>query len=141
MLNGLAKQAYEMAKGKGFHDKESSLGERLMLITSELGEALEADRKGRKANLAEFKDRLQTLVGSMNRSGEYQGRIVQPDDEQEAFVKVFQTYVKDTVEDEIADSFIRLFDLCGKMNIDIDTHIQLKMQYNDTRPRLHGKAY
>ena len=34
-----------------------------------------------------------------------------------------------------------IFSLCEVMHIDILRHIQLKMEYNRTRPRLHGKKY
>lgn len=46
--------------------------------------------------------------------------------------------MKDTFEDEIADSIIRLLDLCGKNNIDIEAHIQAKMDYNATRGFKYG---
>jgi NTP pyrophosphatase (non-canonical NTP hydrolase) len=55
--------------------------------------------------------------------------------------KDFLINIKDTFEDEIADVFIRLFDLCGYMDIDIEKHIQAKMQYNKTRPYKHDKKY
>ena len=42
---------------------------------------------------------------------------------------------------KIADAFIRLFDLCGGLGIDIATHVKLKVEYNRTRERLHGKKY
>lgn len=48
---------------------------------------------------------------------------------------------KDFFEDEIADAFIRLFDLCGYMKIDIEKQLKWKMAYNLTRPKLHGKKY
>lgn len=35
----------------------------------------------------------------------------------------------------------RIFILAGSLGIDIERHIELKMQYNQTRPRLHGKKY
>jgi hypothetical protein len=47
----------------------------------------------------------------------------------------------ESVELEIADTFIRLFDLCGFYGIDIDSHVAAKMAYNTTRPPKHGKAY
>ena len=53
----------------------------------------------------------------------------------------FEALVKDSVEDEIADAFIRLFDLCGFYGIDIEAHIKAKMAYNATRPAKHGKKY
>lgn len=48
---------------------------------------------------------------------------------------------KDTFEDEIADTFLRLFDLCGYMNIDIDYFIAKKIEYNKSRPYKHGKEF
>ena len=53
----------------------------------------------------------------------------------------FEDAIKDTFEDEIADSVIRLLDMCGGLGIDIDTHVRLKLEYNKTRERLHGKKY
>lgn len=35
----------------------------------------------------------------------------------------------------------RIFILAGSLGIDIERHIKLKMQYNQSRPRLHGKKY
>jgi len=48
-------------------------------------------------------------------------------------------YVKDTFEDELADTIIRILDLCGYLGIDIDEHINLKMAYNRERPYKHNK--
>ena len=113
MLNYLAQEIYQNNKEKGFWDKERNVGEMLMLVTSELGEAMEAHRKGRFANLEAY----------------------------EEFSEDFEDAIKDTFEDEIADSVIRLLDMCGGLGIDIDTHIRLKLEYNKTRERLHGKKY
>ena len=43
--------------------------------------------------------------------------------------------------EEIADVFIRLFDLSGHLNIDIEKEINKKMITNKGRPKLHGKMY
>jgi NTP pyrophosphatase (non-canonical NTP hydrolase) len=43
------------------------------------------------------------------------------------------------VEEEIADTFIRLFDFCGQRGYHIGSAILHKMQHNLGRPRLHGK--
>ena len=50
-LNEISKQVYEANKLKGFDVKNENLGQTLMLIVSELSEALEALRKNRRANL------------------------------------------------------------------------------------------
>ena len=47
----------------------------------------------------------------------------------------------DTFEDELADTAIRLFDLCGGLGIDLEKQIEWKMSFNKTREKLHGKAY
>ena len=122
-INEICKIQHEAAKQKGFYDNPRELGTLLMLIVSELGEALEADRCGRWADVAAFRSEIADQERLADR------------------VESFRAYVKDTLEDEIADVFIRLFDLCGYMGIDIDEHIAMKMWYNSTRPQLHGKAY
>lgn len=106
--------AHDNAMEKGFWDKRQHIGTLLMLIVSELGEALEAHRKRRRVNIGHYpwKD-----------------------------TDTFEQNIKDTFEDEIADVFIRLFDMCGGLGINIEEHIRQKMKYNRTRPRLHGKSY
>jgi NTP pyrophosphatase (non-canonical NTP hydrolase) len=54
---------------------------------------------------------------------------------------IFAKDVKDTFEDELADAVIRIADLCGYLNIDLESHIKAKMRYNETRPHKHGKEY
>ena len=41
--------------------------------------------------------------------------------------------------EEMADTFIRLFDLCGGLGIDIEAEIMKKCEKNKTRPYKHGK--
>ena len=45
----------------------------------------------------------------------------------------FMHAVELVVEDELADSLIRILDICAFYDIDIDRHVRLKMQYNATR--------
>ena len=121
-LNELAKQLHEKAKAKGFWDEQRETGTLLMLMVSELSEALEADRKDKHTN-------KNTLVKLL-----YENDPTQ-------FVSVFQNDVKDTFEDEIADVFIRLLDFIAQREIDIESHIELKMRFNQTRAYKHDKAY
>ncbi len=114
-----SREIHDNAVNKGFWPTNQNIGEKLMLIVSELGEAMEAHRKGKFA------------YGSFDPS----------ETSNKTFVKAFEHGIKDTFEDELADTTIRLFDLAYAMGIDIEKHIQLKNRYNKTREYLHGKKY
>ena len=127
-LNQLRDEAYQNASKHGFHDSDRKVSEtkfglhaliaqRLALIHSEISEALEADRKERGANLEAF------------------------DSSADSFSEKFKAHIKDSFEDELADAVIRILDLCGWMDIDIQRHVELKMQYNSGREKMHGKEY
>lgn len=105
--------AHKNAVEKGFYDHKRGFAERCMLIVSEVSEAVEADRID-------------------NWAGEYET----VDDMIDDFMEI-----KDSVQVELADVFIRLFDLCGSYDIDIEKFILAKMEYNSTREKLHGKRY
>lgn len=92
-LNELSALCHAVAVEKGFWEKERNIGEALMLIVTELAEAMEAHRIQDNENFKE----------------------------------------------EIADSFIRLLDLCGGLNIDIESEIEKKTNKNRNRPYKHGK--
>jgi NTP pyrophosphatase (non-canonical NTP hydrolase) len=114
-------------------DQDKNIGELLMLIVSELGEALEAHRSGRFADWDLYNKRIGYLDKNEANRSEEQIKILKEE--------VFLMVIKDTFEDEIADVFIRLFDLCGYMKIPIEKHIKAKMAYNKTREKRHGKRY
>ena len=101
-----------------------------MLVTSELAEALEADRKGRKANYIGYQDTYESIA---TENADPSGNL--------AHECAFKAHIKDSFEDEIADAIIRLLDLCGGLGINIGRHIYLKVAFNATRPAKHGKAY
>ncbi len=132
-LNAACAEQHEAVIEKGFTPQQVATN--LMLIVSELGEACEADRKNRHANISAMQTALSEIDDKI-------GDITLPQvEENEKFKSVFEVHIKDTFEDEIADAFLRLMDLCGAMNIDIEKHIRMKSEYNKLRPTKHGKAY
>jgi NTP pyrophosphatase (non-canonical NTP hydrolase) len=97
--NELRDRAYQCACEHGFHETEHSDAHWLMLIVSEMAEAVDADRKNRKAYIDAF-ERLYS--GSDSKFG-------------------YEKCIKGSVEEELADIVIRCLDLAGNMNIDIDS--------------------
>ena len=184
----LAKEVHANAVAKGFHGKQYSNEHYFMLVITEASEAVNAHRKGLTASVP---DGIEDF----------------PD---KAFIPSFEAHFKDTLEDELADTQIRLLDIYGSIiekkedtldmteqvdenymfsldlvespkgftewaytlthklsmsdfvasplqkvfdglcllrclsehfGIDLERHVLLKMRYNATRPRLHGKKY
>lgn len=107
-LNELRDKAYKTACEHGFHDNELSDEHCSMLVITELSEAVEADRKGKNADVAKFR--------------EWQGNSIPLSDEtrNKRFKEDFEAYIKDSVADELADAAIRLLDLAGMRNIDLN---------------------
>ena len=126
-MKHLITQAHEMAKSKGFWEGERNKPEMLMLIVSEVAEALEALRKDHYADKAA----VELLSDDFFARG----------GTKEEYAEIFRNNVKSSFEDELADVAIRLFDLCGGLNIDLYNHVQLKMAYNSTREHKHGKKF
>ena len=91
----LIKRAYSIAATHGFHEVDRSNAHFLMLVVSEIGEMVEADRKSRRANPEGF----EKCVGLT-----YDDR--------------FKGYIKDTLEDELADVVIRICDFLGTRHIE-----------------------
>lgn len=99
-LNILKNRAYKTACEHGFHEEELSNRHFLMLVITELSEAVEADRNGKFVR----KEEQSTY------------ELCQ----KEKFYKyAYENYIKGTVEEELADAAIRLLDLAGLRNIEV----------------------
>lgn len=98
-LGFLSRKVHENAVNHGFWDEKHPTEHCLMLIITEISEAVEADRKGRRADLEMYESARVTFKDSD---------------------KAFEKHIKDTVEDEFADVMIRLADLSGALYIEFD---------------------
>lgn len=120
-IKQISEEIHAVNVKNGFwEDKDTkNMGETLMLVVTELAEALEAHRNGHHTNVIKLYE-----VASVN-----------------DFKTAFETHIKNSFEDELADVIIRMLDLCEGFGIDIETHIRLKLEYNKTREYKHGKKY
>ena len=87
----LAKEVHANAVAKGFWDELHSPSHYFMLVITELSEAVEAHRKVRIAYAPDGIEKLHD----------------------KDFIHDFERYIKDTLEDELADTQIRLLDIYG----------------------------
>ncbi len=98
-ITEMVELCYSNSKEKGFWEASQNISEKVMLVVTELAEAVEAYRNG----------------------------IVKGE--------------KDCFAEEIADAMIRICDIAGYLEIDLEKEITDKMDYNKSRPYLHGKKF
>lgn len=179
-LQSLSVEIHKNACNHGWHEEKHSPEHWLGLVMSEVSESVEADRCGRRAKIKMFE-----RAASANFEEGIRQRV---------WKHWFETCIKDSVEDEMADVVIRLLDMAYELygddmrwkgyaaprcqydpemsfvenawafvserlswgtsditeaikfmfawaddiGIDLERHVELKMQYNAMRPYKHG---
>ena len=99
-INEMKDRAYDIACKHGWYEQKRSNMHELMLLVSELGEAVNADRNGKYANRERFENVLKEF--------------------HVPFSYAFNQCIKDTVEDELADAAIRILSLAGLNSADLE---------------------
>ena len=127
-LNQLRDEIHANAKEKGFCDSKKEVVTMLMLIVSELAEALEADKTGDFCDFSKYEECKKEMDVGIRTSEEIEKYA-------------FEKYIKNTFEDELADVIIRTLSICGYLGIDIERNVLAKMKYNKTREKMHSKKY
>lgn len=107
-LNEWAKEIHENAVAHGWWDKSRNFGEIVALCHSELSEAFE-----------EYRNDKPMLYFAKHEEGEV---AVKPEG----------------VAVEMIDCVIRILDWCASEGIDVEKILELKHEYNKTRPYRHG---
>ena len=118
-LNELRDKAYMIACDHGFHDKELSNEHWLCLVISELMEAVEADRKGKKPNIEQFNCGISYSKND--------------------FKQVYDYCIKGSVAEELADAAIRLLDLAGLRGVDI--HVFTEEEIEDLSESCNDETF
>lgn len=192
LLKQLMTKAYENAKAKGFCNHDLDINQALMLIITEMSEAIQAHRKSRHGSIedynkwlgvsdeqayeeslegtveSEFADiaiRILSLLGwydsqkviclmndtELRKTEEYHkvefehGNYSLPDAMYLIITRM--TYFPFSCSPawmntlRLQDILVLVFALAHIEGIDLVEHIKLKMQYNESRPYLHGCLY
>jgi hypothetical protein len=101
-INEWVKKAYDNAVKHGWHEEEKSNAHWLMMVCTEVAEAVQADRKGNYMDDLD-KEGLKTVLVNDHGGG--------------LFNKYYSDTIEGKVESELADICIRVFDLMGVCNI------------------------
>lgn len=193
LLKQLMTKAYENAKAKGFYEPDLDINKALMLIITEMGEAIQASRHDRHGSIegyntylevsdehtayeeslegtveSEFADiaiRIMSLLGwydsqkviclmndtVIRKTEEYHkvefehGNYSLPDAMYLIITRM--TYFPFSCSPawmntlRLQEILVMVFALVHIEGIDLVEHIRLKMQYNESRPYLHGCLY
>lgn len=101
-INEWVKKAYDNAVKHGWHEEEKSNAHWLMMVCTEVAEAVQADRKGNYMDDLD-KEGLKTVLVK---------------DHGGLFNKYYSDTIEGKVESELADICIRVFDLMGVCNLE-----------------------
>ena len=113
--NELSQTAHAAALKNGWYEKVQPINTYLMLIKSELYEALDAFRANKYTETT--CTGLDIELKYLNLFNE--GRLDRDELATKKTIDYFKNYIKDTFEDEIADTVIRISDFCGWYGIEL----------------------
>lgn len=100
-LAKLQQRIWEIATAHGWHEQPIPTAQYCGLIMTEMAEAIEADRNGRRADIESFNERMSSLDGS-----------------DECFKEMYKRYIKGSIEEEFADVVIRVLDMAQEVHGD-----------------------
>lgn len=197
-LASLAEDAFKNADKHGFYPENTEIETALMLIITEMAEAVQADRHNLHGSIEDYESEIQmgrdiptayknslegtvesefadiairilSLLGWMNSKTSIKLKSDSSLADKYEVTKIqcrvqniinkgsiakdlyrlnrdFGNFVDNEscswfVSDNLQDILMRVFAIAHNNNIDLMEHIKLKMQYNESRPYLHGCKY
>ena len=114
-LTDMSEEVHFLAVEKGWYqDDAPNFAEKIALVHSELSETLEWYRQGRDPRCIHY-----TSTVYKDSPGVVEDK-------------------PDGIAVELADAIIRILDMCAEWDIPIAEAVQVKHEYNKTRPHRHG---
>ena len=163
----LSTKAYETAKAHGFYSDDTNISTALMLIITEMAEAVQEDRKGGtvEPEMADIAIRTLSLLGWYNSKKQvdfYENSTISyllgiyrigyknrnsnlPSGLYNIICTSFEAHYANClcwlITDALQSIFLKVFALADHLGIHLLVHIKQKMQYNETREYKHGCKY
>lgn len=103
-INKLKEEAYQTAVDHGWYEQKRSVTHHIMMVITELGEAINADRSHKYADREMFEEMIE---------------LDYPFSFDVHWSACFERYIKDSMEDELADAVIRLLTILGGKGVTI----------------------
>jgi NTP pyrophosphatase (non-canonical NTP hydrolase) len=130
-IDSFVREVGKNAENHGWWEEERSFGELIALCHSELSEALEEYRNGKQPNNTYYSCKAPRdtpidchLTVELAASGES--------------CRGCQYAKPEGIPSELADCIIRICDICNHYNIDLESMLREKHDYNKLRPYKHG---
>lgn len=102
-LNGYMEEIWAIASAHGWHNEPLSMEHYMGLIMTEMAEAVEADRNGKRANTEAMAELLEVQAKSEEGLTDYWFDMW--------YGEYYKMYVKGSIEEEFADVVIRILDM------------------------------
>lgn len=163
-INRWAKEIHDNATAHGWHEEKHSPEHYLALVMCEVAEAIEADRQNNRCMKKEVlkympfdrfyfdwvkgsveEEFADIVIRLLDISEEAHCRILDFEcfsyNEKNTFPEqawIFVTHILGTSVFDISAAISFMYSWAEQLGIDLDQHIEWKMQYNKTRPYKHG---
>jgi SAM-dependent MidA family methyltransferase len=146
-IRELAEKIFRVNANNGFWDDRLGIPEKLkngVRLTDEEIEHVEMALKNQALLLVITE--LAEMVDASRKTVDYGYKIEQYKNHLEATGKdfdkeMFEKMVKDSPQDEFADTQIRMLDIERGYRMDVEWHMDQKLKYNASRKPKHGKRY
>lgn len=124
-LNKLRDEAFRIAKEHGCHNQKHSDEHCMMLVITEIAEAVEADRKNMHAQRAMFENNAYTPQPNPEKHWKF----------------IYEKFLKGSVEEELADVVIRCLDFAGMRNVDLQNTLSDIPDMNELEEKFGGIGF
>lgn len=132
MKKELIQKIYEDACAKGFHTEYKSDQHWLIMVITEVAEAIEADRQNRYVKLNPTIKADKMFFASLSFT-EVAYDLTKHIIVDEAFLGAMEAFLPNIIQ--------YVYDWADSMGIDLDWFVEQKIRYNSLREPLHNKKY
>lgn len=146
-INQLIEDSYNNSYDHGFWNgpEQDNIPTKIALLHSEASEALESFRDPDSDKMVKVPESVVAALLEPNfYADRSEGSIAVETKRAEAMAEIGILYEKWKAKPkgfdiELADALIRIFDLAGRKDIDLNAALARKMEYNKGREHMHGR--